>query len=59
MEKPREIFLGASSKPIYPSEVRDRIKALGFPDQKNLLASVLTVLKRLAEAGQIKEVAGA
>jgi hypothetical protein len=51
--------LGAGSKTIYPSEVRDRIKALGFPEQKNLLASVHTVLKRLAEAGEIKEVNGA
>jgi hypothetical protein len=45
--------LGAD-KPLYPSEVRDRIKTLGFPDQKNLLASVHTVLKRLDEAGEIK-----
>lgn len=45
--------LGAT-KPLYPSEVRDRIKTLGFPEQKNLLASVHTVLKRLAEAGEIK-----
>jgi hypothetical protein len=42
------------TKALYPSEVRDRIKALGFPEQKNLLASVHTVLKRLAEAGEIK-----
>jgi hypothetical protein len=48
-----------STKPLYPSEVRDRIKTLGFPEQKNLLASVHTVLKRLAEAGDIKEVDGA
>ena len=45
--------LGAT-KPLYPSEVRDRIKMLGFPEQKNLLASVHTVLKRLSEAGEIK-----
>jgi hypothetical protein len=45
--------LGAG-KPLYPSEVRDRIKTLGFPDQKNLLASVHTVLKRLDEAGEIR-----
>jgi len=44
---------------ISPSEVRDRIKSLGIPEQKNLLASVHTVLKRLAEAGEIKEVDGA
>jgi hypothetical protein len=45
--------LGAT-KALYPSEVRDRIKMLGFPEQKNLLASVHTVLKRLAEGGEIK-----
>lgn len=45
--------LGAN-KALYPPEVRDRIKALGFPEQQNLLASVHTVLKRLAEAGEIK-----
>lgn len=43
-----------ADKPLYPSEVRDRIKTLGFPEQKNLLASVHTVLKRLAEAGEIR-----
>lgn len=43
-----------ADKPLYPSEVRDRIKTLGFPDQKNLLASVHTVLKRLAESGDIR-----
>jgi hypothetical protein len=50
--------LGATT-PIFPSDVRDRILALGFPPQKNLLASVHTVLKRLAESGQIKEDKGA
>ncbi len=43
-----------AGKALYPSEVRDRIKTLGFPEQKNLLASVHTVLKRLAEAGEIR-----
>lgn len=51
--------IGAKYKLLYPSEVRDRIKALGFPDQKNLLASVHTVLKRLAASGQIAEKDGA
>ncbi len=49
--------LGAG-KAISPSEVRDRIKTLGIPEQKNLLASVHTVLKRLADAGEIKEAGG-
>jgi hypothetical protein len=48
-----------ADRALYPSEVRDRIKALGFPEQKNLLASVHTVLKRLAEAGDVKEENGA
>src|SRR5579884_565457 len=34
-----------TDQPLYPSEVRERIKTLGFPEQKNLLASVHTVLK--------------
>src|SRR5947209_90059 len=33
--------------PLSPVEVRERIKTLGVPEQKNLLASVHTVLKRL------------
>ena len=45
--------LGAA-KSLTPAEVRDRIKTLGFPDQSNLLASVHTVLKRLAKAGDIR-----
>jgi hypothetical protein len=49
--------LGAN-KALYPSEVRDRVKMLGFPEQKNLLASVHTVLKRLAQAGEIKGTEG-
>jgi hypothetical protein len=48
-----------SNKPLYPSEIRDRIQALGFPEQKNLLASVHTIVKRLAEAGEVMEVDGA
>ncbi len=46
----------SAEKPLLPSEVRDRIKALGFPEQKNLLASVYTVLKRLAAGGDAIEV---
>src|SRR6266700_7184571 len=48
--------LWSAEKALFPVEVRDRIKALGFPEQKNLLASVHTVLKRLAIAGEAKEV---
>ena len=46
--------LGAS-RPLTPMEVRDAIATLGIPEQKNLLASVHTILKRLALAQEIKE----
>jgi hypothetical protein len=48
--------LWSAERPLFPVAVRDRIKALGFPEQKNLLASVHTVLKRLAVAGDATEV---
>ena len=48
--------LWSAEKPLFPVEVRDRIKALGFPEQKNLLASVHTILKRLAASGEATEV---
>jgi hypothetical protein len=47
-----------SNKPLSPAEVRDTIKTLGVPKQQNLLASVHTILKRLAAAGEIKEANG-
>jgi hypothetical protein len=40
--------------PLSPVEVREKIKALGVPEQKNLLASVHTILKRLDDAGEIR-----
>lgn len=40
---------------LSPAQVREKIKALGIPEQKNLLASVHTILKRLDEAGEITE----
>ena len=46
----------SAEKALLPMEVRDRIKALGFPDQENLLASVHTVLKRLAARGDAIEI---
>jgi len=45
--------LRAAEKPLQPAEVRDRIEALGLPSQKNLLASVHTILKRLATANPL------
>jgi hypothetical protein len=48
-----------SDKPLYPSEVRNRIERLEICQQKNVLASVTTTLKRLANYGEIKEEHGA
>jgi hypothetical protein len=45
--------LRAAEKPLYPAEVRDRVQAMGLPPQKNLLASVHTILKRLAESNPL------
>ena len=44
----------AAHELLTPAQVRDGIQILGIPEQKNLLASVHTVLKRLAKAGEIK-----
>ncbi len=49
----------AANRLITPAEVRDRVKLLGIPEQKNLLASVHTVLKRLAKSEEIHEENGA
>jgi hypothetical protein len=49
----------ASDKPLYPSEVLNRIEHLKICQQKNVLASVTTTLKRLADYGEIKEEHGA
>lgn len=45
--------LRAAEKPLYPTEIRDRVEHLGVPEQRNLLASVHTVVKRLKEAGEV------
>ena len=49
----------AANRLVTPAEVRDRVLLLGIPEQKNLLASVHTVLKRLAKAGEIRAENGA
>jgi len=51
----RTVFRSAE-KPLLPTEVRDRVERLGVPDQSNLLASVHTVIRRLKEAREIREV---
>lgn len=49
------VVLKAAEKALTPAEVRDRVQALGLPQQANLLASVHTTLKRLRDAGEVKE----
>ncbi len=49
------VVFRAAEKPLSPSEVRDRVQALGVPPQANLLASIHTTIKRMKEAGEIKE----
>ena len=53
------VVFRAAEKPLLPAEVRDRVQALGLPPQANLLASVHTTIKRMKEAGELKEVAQA
>lgn len=48
--------LRAAERPLYPAEVRERVESLGLPPQKNMLASVHTILKRLAESREAEEV---
>ena len=42
--------LMAAEKPLSPAEVRDRVESLGLRSQKNLLASVYAVLRRLPKS---------
>jgi hypothetical protein len=49
------VVFRAAEKPLAPSEVRDRVQALGLPRQANLLASVHTTIRRLEDAGEIRE----
>jgi len=51
----RTVLRGAE-RPLYPIEVSQRVEALGLAPQKNLLASVHTVLKRLVTSNQAAEV---
>jgi hypothetical protein len=48
--------LRSAERPLLPTEVRDRVEHLGVPEQRNLLASVHTIIRRLKEAGEIREV---
>jgi hypothetical protein len=48
--------LRSAEKPLLPTEVRDRVEHLGIPEQRNLLASVYTVIRRLKEAGDVRDV---
>lgn len=48
--------LRSAEKPLLPTEVRDRVEHYGIPEQRNLLASVHTVIRRLKEAGEVRHV---
>jgi hypothetical protein len=50
------IVFRSAEKPLLPTDVRDRVERLGVPEQKDLLASVHTVIRRLRDAREIKEV---
>jgi hypothetical protein len=49
-------ILRSAEKPLPPTEVAERVKRLGIPEQKNLLASIHTILKRLIAAGDITQI---
>lgn len=46
----------SAEQPLLITEIRDRVEHLGVPDQRNLLASVHTVVRRLKEGGEVREV---
>ncbi len=50
------VVLRAAEKPMSPAEVRDAVQGLGLPPQTNLLASVHTTLRRMKDAGELKEI---
>src|SRR6202034_52669 len=52
----RVVLRAAGGQPMSPAEVRDAIQGLGLPPQSNLLASVHTTLKRMKDAGEVKEI---
>ena len=49
------VVFRAAERPLLPTEVRDRVQALGLPPQANLLASVHTTIRRMKDAGEISE----
>ena len=49
------VVLRAAEDPLTPSEIRDKVQALGLPSQANLLASIHTTLKRMKIAGELDE----
>jgi hypothetical protein len=52
----RTVIRGAE-KPLLPIEIRRRVEHFGVPDQRNLPASVHTVIRRLVEANDVVPVA--
>lgn len=52
----RTVFWSAekSEKSLKPTEIANRVKALGVPPQMNMLASVHTIVRRLRANGEIE-----
>jgi hypothetical protein len=52
----RTVFWSAekTDKPFTPTEIANRVKALGVPPQMNMLASVHTIVRRLRKNGEIE-----
>ncbi len=50
------VVLRAANRPLLPIEIRDKVQELGLPPQSNLLASIYTTLRRMRDAGEIREV---
>ncbi len=51
----RTVLRGAGT-PLYPAEVRDRILALGIPNQGQILSSAYIILKRLKNSKEVRTV---
>jgi hypothetical protein len=55
----RSVFMasaGMGEEPLMPKDVANRVVALGIPPQSNVLASVLTIIRRLLESGEIERI---
>jgi hypothetical protein len=52
----RNVLKVADGKLLSPAEIQQQVQSLGVPPQQNLLASIHTTLRRLAEAGEAEYV---